>query len=242
MVDYAIEVNEVSSRIVYEDNHYLVYNKRSGDLVQGDQSGDASLLDLLRLHIGRRDSKPGRVFLEAVHRIDRPVSGGVLFAKTSKGLARMSEQFRRGSVRRCYWAITESCVRDGFGGGPEGGRLEGNLLRNRDKNKSYVVSTGRSGSQPAGLTYRLVGHSDRYWFYEVVLESGRHHQVRVLLSHAGAVIRGDLKYGARRSLPGGGIGLHSRELSFTHPVRGEGVRVVSSPPADPLWALFESLG
>ncbi len=220
------------SRILYEDNHILVFNKACGELVQGDSTGDACLLDTLRGYIKSRDEKPGNVFLEAVHRIDRPVSGIVLFAKTSKGLSRFTNLFREHAVTRTYWAICE--------GAPEAleGRLEGYLLRNAEQNKSYVVNGKKLGSKPAALTYRTVGQSDRYFLLTVALETGRHHQIRALLSHAGATIRGDLKYGAKRSLPGGGISLHARALSFVHPIKGERITIVAPPPADPIWYLF----
>lgn len=224
--------SNVKGRILYEDNHILVFNKACGELVQGDATGDPCLLDSLRNYIKIRDEKPGNVFLEAVHRIDRPVSGVVLFAKTSKGLSRFTNLFRLHEVERTYWAICE--------GAPEelDGHLEGHLLRNSEQNKSYVVNGKRLGSKLASLNYRTVGQSDRYYLLSVVLETGRHHQIRALLAHAGATIRGDLKYGAKRSLPGGGISLHARSLSFVHPVRDEKLTIVAPPPADPIWYLF----
>lgn len=227
-----LDTQTIQNRIVYEDNHILIYNKACGDLVQGDATGDASLLDILRAYIKIRDHKPGNVFLDAVHRIDRPVSGVVLFAKTSKALSRTTTLFRERQVERVYWAITEGIPTE-----PQG-QLTGYLHRNPKQNKSYVVPRTKLDAKHASLHYKVVGHTDNYYLIKVALDTGRHHQARALLAHAGAIVRGDLKYGAKRSLPGGGISLHARHLRFEHPVQKRTLYVEAPPPADPLWALF----
>ena len=193
--------------ILYEDNHLLIVNKRCGDLVQPDPSGESALEDQIKAFVKRRDAKPGDVFLGVVHRIDRPVSGAVLFAKTSKALTRLNEMIREGRIRKVYWALTERTP------DPESGELR----------------------------YETLGAGTNYTLVEVELLTGRHHQIRAQLSKIGCPIRGDLKYGARRSLPGGGISLHSRRVEFEHPVRREPVSVTAPAPADDnLWAYFET--
>lgn len=229
------EMRDVALRILYEDNHYICLNKRVGELVQGDATGDRALVNVLQEYIGQRDSKAGLAFVQPVHRIDRPVSGAVLFAKTSKGLSRMNELLRRREVVRCYWAITELQL-------PElEGELRGFASRNAEQNKTYVRARARGGDREVSLGYRMLGASDRYFLYVVELYTGRHHQIRAQLAAAGAPIRGDLKYGARRSVEGGGIGLHARLLRFVHPVSQKAVRIVAPPPGGPLWALCESI-
>lgn len=231
----AREMREVSSRILYEDNHYICLNKRIGELVQGDETGDRALVDVLREYIAQRDGKPGLAFVQAAHRIDRPVSGAVLFAKTSKGLARMNELLRQRAVERSYWAITEAQL-------PEmEGELRGFASRNAELNKTFVRQRARSGDKEVVLSYRLMGASDRYFMYEVQLHTGRHHQIRAQLAEAGATIRGDLKYGAKRSIEGGGIDLHARRLRFVHPVAKKEVEIIAPPPPGPLWDLCLSV-
>lgn len=223
---------DIAQRILYEDNHYLAICKQVGELVQGDETGDTPLLETARSFIKRRDSKPGNVFLQAVHRLDRPVSGVVLFAKTSKGLTRANGLFRQQAVTRTYWAIVEHQP-------PElQGVLEGYLTRRQGPNKSYVSPHQRGDAKLARLEYRLVGESQRYYFLEVSLLTGRHHQIRAQLASVGCTIRGDLKYGAKRSIPGGGIGLHARALAFEHPIAHNEVNIVAPPPDDALWRLF----
>lgn len=222
-------------RIVYEDNHYLAYNKAIGELVQGDRTGDVSLVEALTEFIRQRDAKPGNAFMQVIHRIDRPVSGVVLFAKTSKGLARANELFRAHEVQRTYWAIVQSAPAQ------TEGSLQGYLRRDAQRNKSYFTKYRRGDAQQASLTYKLVGTSTRHFFLEVQLETGRHHQIRALLAAHGMPIRGDLKYGAMRSNPGGGIDLHARSLTFTHPIGREPrntVHIIAPPPAGVLWTLF----
>ena len=222
--------------ILYEDNHLLIVNKHCGDLVQPDPSGDPALEDRIKAFIKERDAKPGEVFLGVVHRIDRPVSGAVLFAKTSKALVRLNEMIREGRIRKLYWALTEAAP------DPVRGELHHYILRDGKTNRSRACDAPRDGAKPAALRYEILGAGNRYTLLGIELLTGRHHQIRAQLAKIGCPIRGDLKYGARRSLPGGGISLHSRCVAFDHPVRHEPVSVTAPVPAgDHLWACFESL-
>ena len=222
--------------ILYEDNHLLIVAKRCGDLVQPDPSGESALEDQIKAFIKMRDAKPGEVFLGVVHRIDRPVSGAVVFAKTSKALVRLNEMIREGRIRKTYWALTEQTP------DPESGQLDHYILRDGRTNRSKAFDAPRPQAKEARLRYRVIGAGTRYTLVEVELLTGRHHQIRAQLAKIGCPIRGDLKYGARRSLPGGGISLHSRRVEFDHPVRREPVAVTAPVPAgDNLWACFENL-
>ena len=222
--------------ILYEDNHLLVVNKRCGDLVQPDPSGESALEDQIKAYIKTRDSKPGAVFLGVVHRIDRPVSGAVLFAKTSKALVRLNEMLREGRIRKFYWALTEARP------DPESGELRHYILRDGRTNRSRALDAPKGDAKEGILRYETIGAGTHYTLVEVELLTGRHHQIRAQLSKIGCPIRGDLKYGARRSLPGGGISLHSRRVEFEHPVRREPVSVTAPVPAgDNLWACFETI-
>ncbi|MFI3320083.1 MAG: RNA pseudouridine synthase [Rikenellaceae bacterium] len=221
--------------IIYEDNHLIVVNKRCGDLVQPDPSGESALEDQVKEFIRQRDAKPGAVFLGVVHRIDRPVSGVVLFAKTSKALARMNEKIRGGEITKRYWAIVESCP------DIERAELKHYILRDPKQNRSraYDLPKGRD-SKEARLRYEVRGASKNYSLLEVELLTGRHHQIRAQLSKIGSPIKGDLKYGAKRSNPDGGISLHSRSMSFEHPTSKERVTITAPTPKDDnLWAYFE---
>ncbi len=222
--------------ILFEDNHLLVVDKRCGDLVQPDPSGESALEDQIKAYIKVRDAKPGDVFLGVVHRIDRPVSGAVLFAKTSKALVRLNEMIREGRIRKVYWALTENRPQT------ESGELCHYILRDGRTNRSRAFDAPRPQAKEARLRYRVIGAGTRYTLVEVELLTGRHHQIRAQLAKIGCPIRGDLKYGARRSLPGGGISLHSRRVEFGHPVRREPVVVTAPVPAgDNLWASFENI-
>ncbi|MDE6046066.1 MAG: RNA pseudouridine synthase [Alistipes sp.] len=222
--------------ILYEDNHLLVVNKHGGDLVQPDPSGESALEDQIKAFLKARDGKPGDVFLGVVHRIDRPVSGAVLFAKTSKALVRLNEMIREGRIRKLYWALTENRP------DAERGELRHYILRDGRTNRSKAYDAPRPEAKEGRLNYRVIGAGTHYTLLEVELLTGRHHQIRAQLSKIGCPIRGDLKYGARRSLPGGGISLHSRSVAFDHPVRHEPVEVTAPVPAgDNLWACFETL-
>lgn len=219
------EYSDLSSRILYEDNHLLIVNKRAGEIVQGDKTGDETLGEKCQAMIAERDGKPGRVFMGVPHRLDRPVSGITVFAKTSKALERMAGMFRDGNVHKTYWALT--CGEPPV---PEA-TLENWLARNEKLNKSYIVKdSSRSGAKLARLRYRLIGRTKTYFLLEVELLTGRHHQIRCQLAGIGCHIKGDLKYGARRSNPDGGICLHSRSISFIHPVRKEEISVTAPVP------------
>lgn len=222
--------------ILYEDNHLMVVNKHCGDLVQPDRDTDDALETEIKAMIKVRDHKPGEVFLGVVHRIDRPVSGAVLFAKTSKALARLNEMIRDGAIRKTYWALTEA-VPD-----PAEGRLTHYIVRDGRTNRSRAFDSPKPDGKRAVLDYRIAGSGTRYTLVEVELLTGRHHQIRAQLSKIGCPIKGDLKYGARRSNPDGGISLHSRRVEFVHPVRKEPVSVTAPVPAgDNLWAVFENM-
>lgn len=224
------EFEDISSRILYEDNHILVFNKIPGEIVQGDKTGDECLAETLKAFIALRDSKPGKVFLGIPHRLDRPVSGIVTFAKTSKALSRLSEMFRNGDVHKTYWALCQDAPPK------ESGELVDWLSRNEKINKSFVTKPGSPGAKEARLLYKLIGRTERYHLIEVKLLTGRHHQIRCQLAAIGCVIKGDLKYGAQRSNPDGGICLHSREVTMIHPVKKEEIRVIA--PVPPSWPSF----
>lgn len=220
--------------ILYEDNHLLVVNKHSGDLVQSDPSGDAALEDWVKAYIKVRDQKPGDVFLGVVHRIDRPVSGVVLFAKTSKALTRLNQMIRDGLIEKHYWAITEQRPTQ------ERATLVHYILRDAKSNRSRALESPKGDAKLSRLNYEIKAASARYTLLDVELLTGRHHQIRAQLSKIGCPIKGDLKYGAKRSNPDGGISLHSRSMAFEHPVRKEPISVVApSPKGDALWQFFE---
>ncbi len=221
--------------VLYEDNHIIIVNKRSSDLVQGDSTGDEPLDDKVRAYIREKYSKPGDVFLGVVHRLDRPVSGCVVYARTSKALSRLSELFRTRDVRKTYWAIVSERPP------AEEGTLSNYLKKNEPQNKSYVYNTEVKGSKLAELSYRVLARSERYYLVEVDLQTGRHHQIRAQLAAAGCPIKGDLKYGSKRSNEGGGISLHSRRVSFVHPVKKEEISVEAPLPDDRIWKLFSNL-
>ncbi len=214
------EYRDLEGRILYEDNHLLVFCKRAGEIVQGDRTGDEPLSETLKAFIARRDGKPGQVFLGVPHRLDRPVSGITVFAKTSKALERLNGMLRNGEIHKTYWALTASRPPR------ESDVLTDCLVKNEAQNKSYVSNTGKE----ARLKYTLIQTTDRYFLLEVELYTGRHHQIRCQLSHMGCPIKGDLKYGARRSNPDGSISLHARHIQFIHPVKKTKVDVTAPVP------------
>ena len=215
--------------VVYEDNHIIIVNKQSGEIVQGDKTGDTPLSDIVKQYIKDKYNKPGNVFLGVVHRLDRPVSGLVVFAKTSKALSRLNEMFRTGDVHKTYWAIVKKNDI-----APEA-TLTDWLTRNERQNKSYAHNREVPGAKKAVLSYKVRSVSDNYMLLEVHLMTGRHHQIRCQLAHIGCPIKGDLKYGSPRSNPDGSISLMSRRVEFVHPVSKETIAVEAPVPNDRLW-------
>ncbi len=218
-------------QVVYEDNHIIIVSKRSGEIVQGDKTGDEPLSETVKQYIKEKYGKPGEVFLGVVHRLDRPVSGLVVFARTSKALTRLNKMFAEGDVHKTYWAITKNTPKE-----PEG-TLTHWIVRNEQQNKSYAYDKEKPHAKKAILHYRVIGHSDNYSLIEVRLLTGRHHQIRCQLAAMGCPIKGDLKYGAPRSNPDGSISLLSRRMEFVHPVSKENICVEAPLPDDPLWQL-----
>ena len=222
--------------VLYEDNHLIVVDKKSGEIVQGDKTGDVPLSDIVKAWIKEKYQKPGNVFLGVVHRLDRPVQGVVVFAKTSKALSRLNDMFRTSDVHKTYWALTKNCPRQ------MEGTLEHWLVRNEKQNKSYAYDRERPNAKKALLHYKVIGRSDRYTLIEVQLMTGRHHQIRCQLASMGCPIKGDLKYGADRSNPDGSISLLARKVEFIHPVSKKPISVVAPLPDDNLWKSFEKNG
>lgn len=221
-----------SSRILYEDNHLIVINKLPGEIVQGDKTGDVTLADDVKAYLKEKYNKPGNVFLGIPHRLDRPTSGIVIYARTSKALERLNEMFRNNKVEKHYWAVCDKCP------GSPSGKLEHFIVRDTAKNKSFAYSNERKDSQKAILEYTQIGQSDRYVLLEINLITGRHHQIRAQLAACGVHIKGDLKYGFPRSNPDGGICLHSRFAKFEHPVTKEIVCITAPVPNDRIWQVF----
>lgn len=222
-------MGNLEPRILFEDNHLLIINKKAGDLAQGDATGDIPLIDSLKEFIKVRDHKPGNVYLGLVHRLDRPTSGLLIFAKTSKALSRMNELFKTREVEKSYWAIVE--------GKPEkqSDRLEHYLKKNQKNNKVTVFTRPTPDAKKAILEYKVVGNLDNYTLLEVDLFTGRSHQIRSQLSFIGHSIKGDLKYGSKRSNPDGSISLHARRIKFIHPVSHEKIEITAPPPNDNVW-------
>lgn len=220
---------QIQMKVVYEDNHLIIVFKESGEIVQGDKTGDVPLSETVKAYIKDKYHKPGNVFLGVVHRLDRPVAGLVVFARTSKALSRLNEMFRKGEIHKTYWAITKQCPAEAQA------TLMNWLTRNERQNKSYVYDREVPGSKKSILEYRVIGHSDRYHLLEIRLMTGRHHQIRSQLAHIGCPIKGDLKYGAERSNPDGSISLLSHHVEFVHPVSKETISLDSPLPADRLW-------
>lgn len=224
----------IGEQIVYEDNHILIINKKVGQLVQGDKTGDESLLDAIKNFIKKRDGKPGNVFLGLVHRIDRPTSGLVIYAKTSKALSRLTQMVKNREIKKTYWAVVPKELI------PQSQRLVHYLKKNEKNNKAIVFPKATEGAKEAVLTYHTIKTLDNYLLLEIDLETGRHHQIRAQLSKTGVPIKGDLKYGSPRSNPDGGINLHARKLEFVHPVTKEDIVIVAKVPQnDAVWRACE---
>ena len=218
--------------VIYEDNHILAVNKKISDIVQGDKTGDEPLSEKAKSYIKKKYDKPGAVYLGVTHRLDRPVSGALLFARTSKALTRLNEMFLKKEVKKTYWAIVKEKPPKDFD------TINHYIVRNQKKNKSFAYDKETKDSKLASLSYRLIASSDNYHLLEVDLHTGRHHQIRCQLAKIGCPIKGDLKYGFSRSDPNGGISLHSRKIEFVHPVKKESIIVVANPPKDSLWDYF----
>ncbi|WP_291590503.1 RluA family pseudouridine synthase [Bacteroides sp.] len=219
--------------VVYEDNHIIVVNKTASEIVQADKTGDTPLSETVKQYLKEKYQKPGNVFIGVTHRLDRPVSGLVIFAKTSKALTRLNEMFRTSEVKKTYWAVVKNAP------GETEGELVHFLVRNEKQNKSYAYDKEVSNSKKAILDYRLIGRSENYFLLEVDLKTGRHHQIRCQLAKMGCPIKGDLKYGSPRSNPDGSICLHARRVRFTHPVSKELIELEAPLPEGNLWKGFE---
>ena len=228
-----IQYSRSNIEVLHEDNHTIVINKRASDIVQGDKTGDEPLVEKVKKYIKEKYNKPGNVFCGVVHRLDRPTSGALVFARTSKALPRLNEQFREKTTRKIYWAVVENMPEK------KSGTLVHYLKKNEKQNKSYASKTETEGSKKAILNYTWKLSSDKYHLLEIELETGRHHQIRCQLATMDCIIKGDLKYGAKRSNKDGSIHLHARELEFTHPTTKEQIKVTAPVPKEPLWEFFE---
>ena len=231
--------------VLYEDNHIIAVNKTCNEIVQGDKTGDTPLSETVKAYIKEKYHKPGEVFLGVPHRLDRPTSGVVLFARTSKALTRLNEMFKeksnpqssivQSSIQKTYWAIVQGAPKVAEA------RLENYLVRNEAQNKSYIAKPGVKEAKRAVLTYKTLAQGEHYSLLEIHLETGRHHQIRCQLASIGCPVKGDLKYGAKRSNPDGGICLHARQISFIHPVSKQALCIIAPVPNDSIWSQFESL-
>lgn len=222
----------ISDRVLFEDNHIIVVNKLPSEIIQGDNTGDEPLSETVKAYLKKKYNKPGNVFTGVIHRIDRPVSGAVVFAKTGKGLTRMNELVKNRGLKKIYWAIIQKRPEI------EEAELRHYLVRNRKKNKSFAYNKPVTDSKEGILSYKLIGESDNYFLLEIDLKTGRHHQIRAQLAAIGYPIKGDLKYGSPRSNKDASISLHARSIEFIHPVKKEPVKVIAPPPSDPLWNHF----
>ena len=228
-------MNDIKSRILFEDNHLIIINKLPGELVQGDETGDVTLADKVKEYLKVTYNKPGNVYLGIPHRLDRPTSGIVVYTKTEKALIRLNEAFKGSSVKKTYWAVVDNMPKKSES------TLIHYIVRNSANNKSVAYPKEIKGSKLAKLDYKLIGKSDKYYLLEIALHTGRHHQIRAQLAAIGLHIKGDLKYGLPRSNPDGGIHLHARKIVFTHPVKKEELTIIAPPPHDTVWDYFASL-
>ncbi len=219
--------------VLYEDNHIIIVNKICGDIVQGDKTGDNTLADKVKKYLKEKYNKPGNVFLGISHRLDRPVSGIVIFAKTSKALSRLNKMFKENKITKIYYAVCSEMPAH------EQDKLEHYLYRNRKQNKSYVKANLGKETKLAELDYKIIGRSKSFYLLEIRLVTGRHHQIRAQLSHIGCPVKGDLKYNYPRSNPNGGINLHARKIEFEHPVSKQNIVVEATLPDEKIWNLFK---
>lgn len=224
--------NSSNIQVLYEDNHLLAINKRPGDIVQGDKTGDAPLSEIAKSYLKKKYNKPGNVFLGVIHRIDRPVSGVVVFAKTGKALSRMNAKLQNKTFDKTYWAIVEKMPSQ------PNGSIEHYLIKNEKKNKSFAIDRPKKGYKHSELNYNLIATSDRYFLLNIDPKTGRHHQIRVQLSTIGCPIKGDIKYGAKRTNKDASISLHARKVTFEHPTLKEKLTIIAPPPSENLWKLY----
>jgi 23S rRNA pseudouridine1911/1915/1917 synthase len=222
-----IKMSNIKLQVLFEDNHLIAINKQSGDIIQGDKTGDEPLSEKVKKFLKKKYNKPGNVFLGTIHRIDRPTSGIIIFAKTSKSLSRMNEKFRDNKISKIYWAIVKNNLPK------KSGPLVNYLTKDQKKNKSFV--TKNKEGKLAKLSYKLLNKLNNYYHYEIYPETGRHHQIRVQLSNMGSPIKGDLKYGAKRSNNDASINLHAREIIFEHPVSKEKITIIAPTPNETIW-------
>ena len=220
-------------QVIYEDNHIIIVSKTVNEIVQGDKTGDETLIDKVKKYIKEKYNKPGEVFLGLTHRLDRPTSGVVVFAKTSKALSRLNAMFRDGEVHKTYWAVTSNRPDE------DEGTLENFLKKNEKLNKSFIAKETDKEAKKAILNYKIISVSDRYYLWEINLLTGRHHQIRCQLANIGCPVKGDLKYGYPRSNPDGGLSLHARKVEFIHPVSKKEISVTAEVPNDKLWKFFQ---
>lgn len=225
-------MRDISKDVLYEDNHFIVINKMPSDIVQGDKTGDIPLSEIVKVYLKKKYNKPGDAFIGVVHRLDRPVSGAVIFAKTSKGLSRMNQMIRDGELNKTYWAVVENRPPD------TEGKLINYLKKNAKQNKSYVVKPTTKEAKKAELLYEHISSGTKYHLLKIKLITGRHHQIRAQLSAIGCTIKGDLKYGSKRSNSDGSISLHAREISFLHPIKNEKINIVAPTPKNNIWQIF----
>lgn len=221
--------------VLYEDNHIIAINKSTSEIVQGDKTGDVPLSESVKTWLKEKYDKPGNVFVGVTHRLDRPVSGVVLFAKTGKALTRLNEMFKMYEIKKTYWAIVKNPPEQ------KEGELTHYLVRNQKQNKSYAYDTEKPNSKKAILSYKLIARSDNYSLLEIRLKTGRHHQIRCQLAKIGSPVKGDLKYGFNRSNPDGSISLHARTIAFIHPVSKKEIEIIAPVPKDKLWQTFETI-
>lgn len=222
----------ITMEVIYEDNHLIVVSKTASEIVQGDKTGDLPLSEMIKKYLKDKYQKPGNVFVGVTHRLDRPVSGLVIFAKTSKALSRLNEMFKNSEVKKTYWAIVKECPKQ------EEAELTHYLVRNEKQNKSYAYDNEVKNAKKAVLHYKLIGRSENYYLLEIDLKTGRHHQIRCQLAKIGSPIKGDLKYGFPRSNPDGSICLHARRVCFRHPVSKELIALEAPVPEGNLWNSF----
>lgn len=224
--------DEHNLQVLYEDNHLIVINKRNSDIIQSDASGDRTLDDVVKSYVKTKYNKPGKAFIGLIHRLDRPVSGVIVYARTTKALSRMTNQFRYREVQKTYWAVVKNkppMQRD---------TVINYLKKNQSKNKSFVKHEAAKDYKESELSYKVIGKGTHYHFVEVYPKTGRHHQIRATLSDLGSPIKGDIKYGSKRTNKNASIHLHSRRIDFIHPVKKEPITIVAPPPEDPLWDGF----